>query len=89
MPTMALSVTLTSNNVEYIQKSLDLRSSVQLCKRPFDRLNITYTIAQVNKKGFSELDFFLPITTLTQSVMQKTMIFVDTIGVGIAMAQYL
>lgn len=37
---MALSVILTNNNVEYVRKSLDLRSSVQLCKRPLDSPNI-------------------------------------------------
>lgn len=45
VPIMALSATLTSNNLEYIRKSLDLQSPVQLCKRPLDRPNITYTVA--------------------------------------------
>ncbi|MCJ1347030.1 hypothetical protein MMC31_005251 [Peltigera leucophlebia] len=86
---MALSATLTINNLEYIRKSLDLRSPVQLCKRPLDRPNITYTVAQINKKSFGELDFLLPATTLTQSAVQKTMIFVDTVGESIVMAKYL
>lgn len=89
VPTIALSATLTSNNLEYVRKSLDLRSPVQLCKRPLDRPNITYTVAQINKKGFGELDFLLPATTLTRSAVQKTIIFVDTISEGIAMAKYL
>ena len=35
------------------------------------------------------MDFLLPVTTFTQSIVQKTMIFVDTVGEGIAMAKYL
>ena len=89
MLTMALLVTLTSNNLEYIQKSLDLTSPVQLCKRPLNYLNITYTVAQINKKGFDELDLLFPATTLIRSAVQKTMIFVDTMSEGIAIAKYL
>lgn len=85
---MVLWATLTSNNVEYVRKSLDLKSPVQLSKRLFNRPNITYTVVQINKKGFGGLDFFLTATTLTQSAVQKTMIFVETIGEGITMAKY-
>lgn len=85
---MVLLVTLTSNNVKYVRISLDLKSLIQLSKQLFNRPNIIYTVAQINKKGFGELNFFLIAITLTQSAVQKTMVFVETISEGIAIAKY-
>lgn len=86
---MALSTTLTSNNLEYIRKSLNLRAPVRLCKRPLDRPNITYSVAPIKKKGgFSDLDFLVPAVS-GKGEIKKTMIFVDSIGQEIAMAKYL
>lgn len=85
---MVLLEILINNNLKYIRKLLGLRSLVQLCKGPLDCPNIIYIITQINKKGFDELDFPLSAIILTQSAMQKTMIFVDIIGEDIAIAKY-
>lgn len=86
---MALSATLTSNNLEYIRKSLNLRAPVRLCKHPLDQPNIIYSVAPIKKKGgFSNLDFLVPAVS-GKGGIKKTMIFVDSIGQGIAMAKHL
>lgn len=45
---MTLVATEISNNLEYIQKLLDLKFLVLLYKQPLDFLNISYIIIQIN-----------------------------------------
>lgn len=85
---MALSATLTTISLEYLREALHLRSPVRLYERPLDRTDITYSVAQINKPGYEELDFLLPKKS-GLSRIPKTMVFVDSLDEGIALAKYL
>ena len=47
VPIMAVSVTITLNILEYIRKTLNLKTPVRLYQRLLDCPNITYTIAPI------------------------------------------
>ena len=89
VPLMALSATLTPNVLEYIRKSLNMRDSVRLYKRPMDRPNIMQMVAKIKTpKEFDELAFLVP-TAGAASAIPKTMVFVDSLDDGMTLAHHL
>ncbi len=57
---MAVSATMTPNTLEYVRKTLNLKTPVCLYRRPVDRPNITYTVALITSSGFEDLNFLIP-----------------------------
>ena len=47
VPIMAVSATMTTNTLEYVRKTLNLKTPVRLYQRPLDCPNITYTVAPI------------------------------------------
>lgn len=88
VPIMALSATITRNVLEYVRQSLSLRAPVFLYKRSLDRPNITYMVRKIEQKAYSDLKILVP-TDGGVGDIPKTMLFVDNIDEGIAIAAYL
>lgn len=88
IPTLALLVTVTSNVLEYVCKSLQLCELVQLYKESLNQPNITYMVTKIKKPGFEELDFLVS-PTIGVSAISKTIIFVDNIRIASKMATHL
>ena len=86
---MAVSATITTNTLEYVRKTPNLKTPVRLYRRPLDCPNITYTIASITSSGFKDLNFLLPPKISGIGNIKKTMIFVDSIEKSIALAKYL
>lgn len=85
VPMMALFATVTPNVLGYIGESLHLHSPTRLHKQALDRPNITQMVNSITKPGFQDLDFLIPKAGL----ISKTMVFVNKIEEGIALAAYL
>lgn len=85
---VSLSATMTNNVLDYICTFLNLQSPVKLYKRSLDCLNITYSIAEIKKPGYKELDVFI-LFIGGLSAIPKTMIFVDSINEEMALTKYL
>lgn len=88
VPILALSATMTQNVLEYIRESLHLQAPVYLYKRTLDRPNITYMVQEITQKGFGDLGMLVPQIGGVASIL-KTMLFVDSIDDGVAIASYL
>ena len=84
-PMMALSATITPNDLGYIGQSLHLCSQTCLYKQSLNRSNITQIITNITNLGFHDLRFLVPEAGL----ISKTMLFVETIDNAMAIAAYL
>ncbi len=89
VPIMAVSATMTPNTLEYVRKTLNLKTPVRLYRRPLDRPNITYTVAPITNSGFEDLNFLIPSKISSIGNIEKTMIFVDSVEKGIALGIHL
>lgn len=89
VPIMAVSAIMTPNTLEYVRKTLNLKTLVRLYRRPLDRPNITYTVAPITSSGFEDLKFLILPKISGIGNIEKTMIFVDSIKKGIALGIYL
>lgn len=78
VPTLALSVTVILNVLEYVRESLQLRAPAQLYKESLGRPNLTYLVLEIKKPGFKKLDFVI-FSCIAAFTIPKTMIFVDNI----------
>lgn len=86
---MAVSATMTTNTLEYVRKTLNLKTPVRLYRRHLDCPNITYTVAPITSSGFKDLNFLVPSKIGGISNIEKTMTFVDSVEKGIALGKYL
>ena len=50
---------MTNNVLDYIPASLNLRLPVRFYKQSLDCPNITYSIAEIQKPKYKELDIFI------------------------------
>lgn len=88
VPILTLSETITKKDLDFVRRSLNLKAPVRLYKGSLDRPNITYSVAEIRKPGYQELDVFLP-SVGGSSDIPKTMIFVDNIDEGVTITNYL
>ncbi|MCJ1467000.1 ATP-dependent DNA helicase Q5 [Pseudocyphellaria aurata] len=88
VPVLTLSETITKKDLDFVRRSLSLRAPVRLYKESLDRPNVTYSVAEIRKPGYQELDVFLP-SPGGSSGIPKTMIFVDNIDEGVTITNYL
>ena len=86
---MAVSATMTTNTLEYVRKTLNLKTPVRLYRRPLDRPNITYTVASITSSGFEDLNFLIPPKIGGIGNIEKIMIFVDSVEKDIALGKHL
>ncbi len=80
---------MTLNTLEYVRKTLNLKTSIRLYQRPLDCPNITYTITSITSSGFEDLNFLILPKIDGIGNIEKTMIFVDSIKKSRALAIYL
>ncbi len=80
---------MTPNTLEYVRKTLNLKTPVRLYWRPLDRPNIIYTIIPITSPGFEDLNFLILPKISSIGNIEKTMIFVNSIEKGRALAIYL
>lgn len=85
---VGLFTTIINNISDYIYASLNLHSQVRLYKWSLDCLNITYSIAEIKKPGYQELDVFIPSIESLNTIL-KTVIFVDNINKKMVLMEYL
>lgn len=86
---MAISATMTLNIIEYIQKMLNLKTLVHLYQKPLDCQNITYTVVLITSSDFKDFNFLMPLKIGGIDNIGKTMIFIDSVEKGKAVAIYL
>ena len=79
---------MTNNVLDYIHTFLNLRLPVKLYKQFLDCLNITYSVVEIKKPRYKELDVFV-LSIGGLSAISKTMIFVDSINKGMTLIKYL
>ncbi len=89
VPIMAVSATMTSNTLEYVRKTLNLKTPVRLYRRLLDRPHITYTLVSITSSGFEDLNFLIPPKISSIGNIEKTMIFVDSVEKDIALEIHL
>lgn len=80
---------MTLTTLEYIKKTLNLKTPVYLYQRLLDCLNITYTIAPIISSSFKEFKFLIPPKIDDISNIEKIIIFIDSIKKDIALKIYL
>lgn len=88
VPVVALLATITQNVLEYFHSALKLRRPTNLYKRTLDRPNITYIVQEIRQKGLTKLNMLIP-TIGGMGGIPKTMIFVNNIDSGVAIAVHL
>lgn len=79
---------MINNILDYIYASLNICLLVKLYKHLLDCSNITYSVTEIKKPGYKELDIFV-LSIESLSTILKTMIFVDSINKRIALTEYL
>ena len=86
---MVVSATMTPNILEYVRKTLNLKTPVRLYQKLLNCSNITYTVTSITNSGFKDLNFLIPPKIGGIGNIEKTMIFVDSVEKGRALAIYL
>ena len=86
--TLILSVTITPNILDYIQKSWKLSLPSRIYRLSLDRQNLEYMVYSIRKLGFQNLAF-LVLKDSQISGIPKTMVFVDKIENAIELKRYL
>ena len=86
---MAITATMTPNPLEYIRKTLNLKTLVHLYLRPLNCLNITYTITLIISSGLKDLNFLILPKISSIDSIEKIMIFVNSVEKDIALGIYL
>ena len=89
VPIIAISVMMTPNTLEYVKKTLNLKTPVRLYQKLLDHPNITYIVALITSFGFEDLNFLIPPKIGGISNIEKTIIFVDNVEKDRALAIYL
>lgn len=67
---------------------LNLRSLVKLYKQLLDCPHIIYSVAEIKKPGYKEVNIFV-LSIRGLNVISKTMLFIDSINKEMALTEYL